>query len=225
MRFGLSNRRGVSSLVLALRQKTWDSIRLEEHVQQLPGGLDVLVGPLGADSARALDVELARVQTRPVPPDVDLLADLGRLEQTTIGQRRILEDSDCALLVVRSDASGLAHARWAIDRLWESGHRRPDLVLFGEGPYSASEAAAALSVSVIDVIPHDPKGASMTSGGPGRPNALLRSPLIAAAKRIVSALFKAYAASPSDITDEGTSVDVGVEREAFNNQPVEARSR
>lgn len=128
-------------------------------------------------------------------------------------------------MVVRSDASGLAHARWAIDRLSESGHRRPDVVLFGEGPYAASETAAALSVSVIDVVPHDPKGASMTSGGPGRPGALLRSPLIASAKRITGTLLKTQGSPSSGITDEGTYVDVGVQREAFNNQPVDASSR
>ena len=67
-RFGLSSKRGWSTWATAVR-RSGTPVAIEPHLQQLPGGLDVLVGSGGSDgsdSARATDEFLATMSDEPV---------------------------------------------------------------------------------------------------------------------------------------------------------------
>src|ERR1700691_2739893 len=71
-RFGLSTRVGMTSLVLTERQGAVATADYRAHLQQLPGGLDVLVAPPGSDAASALDRELGMTASDVIPPECDL---------------------------------------------------------------------------------------------------------------------------------------------------------
>jgi len=177
---------------MAQRQNSGDQADPGCHTQRLPGGLEVLVGAVGADSAAALDHELTRVPKRLVELGGDSIWDCGRMAQATGGQQRILSEADHILLLSRPDATGLANVRWALTRTKgiEGGGAisNVSLILVGEGPYSATDAAHALGVEVLGVIPRDPRAAAIACGTPGKMRAFATSPLVAAARVIVERL-------------------------------------
>ena len=58
-RFGMSAKRGMTSLVLESRSSQGSALpNVERHLQRLPGGLEVLVGAVGASAARMVDDQL-----------------------------------------------------------------------------------------------------------------------------------------------------------------------
>lgn len=192
VRFGLPTDVGMTSLVVAHRHgsTTDEPAPAEEHIQELPGGLAVLVGPAGADAGAALDRELARVGLHGLTV-MDVVADCGRLDPHATGQLRVLRDAECVVLVVAPTPSGIAHARWGADRvraLRTSDAPPPRLVVSGDGPFRAADVADALGLGLWAAVPRDPAAASMLRGEPGPRRALARSPLVAAAHRLVPAL-------------------------------------
>jgi MinD-like ATPase involved in chromosome partitioning or flagellar assembly len=189
IRFGLSTKNGMANLVLAHRHGPTSVSNLDEQIQRLPGGLEVLVGPVGSDSASALDDELPSVLSHLLPGDADVLVDCGRFVPGARGQSRLLSDSEIVLVVTRPDASGLTHTRWLLEKLLEKlrPHQRfsmPRLVLVGEGTFSPSEISHTLGIEVFDVVPTDPRAAAVISGVPGRAHTFARSSLLSCAKRL-----------------------------------------
>ena len=190
-RFGLSTRVGMTSLVLTERQRVVDPTGHRTHVQQLPGGLDILVAPAGADSATALDIELGTSSFGVVTEDCDLLADCGRLLPGTIGQEKMIRSADKNLLLVRPDVAGIAHARWAACRIRELSRSVTLVVIVGTGAFKPSAVAEELEVNVLGVVPFDPRAAQMACGEPGTAKEFIRSDLVAFAREIVSVLVEA----------------------------------
>jgi len=185
VRFTLYARRGMTSLVLARRQGAPNDTDLASHIQCLPGGLEVLVGPPGAGSASTLDHEIAKMQGPVFPAEADLIVDCGRIVPGASGQRRLLVEADRLLVLARPDASGLANARWAIDRMRELDRAAvTSLILVGEGPFSAREASVDLGTDVLEVVPSDSRGAGVACGVPGKTRVFARSPLVTSARRI-----------------------------------------
>ncbi|HUC37896.1 MAG TPA: hypothetical protein VMR97_12340 [Acidimicrobiales bacterium] len=199
VRFGLNPRRGMTSLILARRQRGEGVIELSPHLQPLPGGLEVLVGPMGPDAATALDQELAKLPESLFPLEADTIVDCGRVLPSAAGQRTVLERADKILVLASADSSCLAHARWALERMG-TVVGRPDatgLVLTGEKQFSANEVSETLGVEIYGNIPHDPRGAAAACGVPSRAGAFARSSLIAAARGIVHRIL------PPDASDVG----------------------
>jgi len=123
-RFGLSAKRGMSSLMLDARHAVIGSVQLLDHVQCLPGGLEVLTGPTGAGAARTVDAALADCLKHLVSPQAwsdgdprDLLLDCGRIQPGAQGQVAALGIADHVLLVVRPTLEALASARWIAESL------------------------------------------------------------------------------------------------------------
>lgn len=215
-RFGLNSRRGMSSLLLAKRQEQAKDVSLAPHSQRLPGGLEVLVGPVGADSAIALDYELAKISGPVFPPRCDSLVDCGRVVPSAPGQRRILQTSDHLLFVARPDASGLAHTRWALERLgMTDSDGITSLVLVGGGEFSSREASRALGVTVSEVVPNDPEGAGVICGAPGKPRAFARSSLLASARRVAERLIHGACGS----SGARASTDADISHVASEEEP------
>jgi hypothetical protein len=190
-RFGLATDPGVTSLVLALRHGPPDDVSAVagEHAQQLPGGLAVLVGPIGGDAGAALDRELAQVSLSSIETR-DVLVDCGRLDAQSAGQHCVLRDADGALLVVTPDPSGVARGRWALDRLagLRKGSASVGIAVAGEGIFRPGDVADALGAAVLGVVPRDDVAAGMLAGGSGAQRALARSRLVTFAKRLAPAL-------------------------------------
>lgn len=191
-RFSLPTEIGMTSLVLALRSHhgSADPCSPVDHVQQLPGGLHVLVGPVGADAAVALDRELAAVPVELLAGQADVILDCGRLGSQSTGQRRMVCEADRVVLVARPDAGSIAHGRWAAERvaaLRPTG-MPPALVLVGTGVFRPEDVAGAVGTGMLGVVPDDGAAAAMLAGEPGTQRALARSSLVVAAKRLVREL-------------------------------------
>ncbi|MHB8328479.1 MAG: hypothetical protein ACYDD6_02425 [Acidimicrobiales bacterium] len=196
-RFGLSTEVGMTSFVVARRQTGSSEEPLHhqpewfptEHVQSLPGGLHVLVGPVGGDAAFALDREIGVLAADSFAPGSDVLLDCGRLAPQAPGQQRVLAEVALAVLVVRPDASSVAQARWALERLSDLRGGRPvALVTMGNGPFRSHDIADVLEVELLAAIPRDDAAAALVCGEPGATRALTRSPVVTVARRIVAKL-------------------------------------
>jgi hypothetical protein len=202
-RFGLSARLGMTSLVLAERQRVEQTSDWRKHLQQLPGGLDVLVAPAGADSAMALDHELGMSSSVLAPGDWDLLADCGRLLPGAVGQERMIRTADVVLVLVRPDVAGVAHARWATSRIGELSSFPPSVVIVGTGVFTPAEVGEELDVNVLGTAPFDPRAASMAAGAPGTAREFVRSGLVGFAREIVSSLTESAPVDASSIHGTG----------------------
>lgn len=195
-RFGIPIEPGLTSWVLDQRASESQAARILSHTQVLPGGLKVVVGPVGADTSVALDRELGSVDNdgswvRHLADVADLVLDAGRFNPQSSGQQQILRCADNVVIVSRCDASAVAHGKWLVDTLsaMRSGSSRPAcLLVVGEGPFSSDECARVLGCPLIGTLPIERDAASMLSGEPGRNRALARSSLVRIARRIASQL-------------------------------------
>ena len=195
-RFGLSPHQGMASLAVARRHRGQHG-GLDPHVQHLPGGLEVLAGPVGTGAASALDRELGRGVDGLFSPNTDVIADCGRLRPDAPGQEAILRAADTVLLVLRPDVAGLAHAFSACSEIESIGRTSPSsLVLVGGGPFSVAEVEEALRARVAVVVPIDVGAAAMASGEPGARRPFRRSRLIRSARALVEEL------EPVEVSDE-----------------------
>ena len=200
-RFGLATDVGMTSLVVAVRHPgSTRDVSLDEHVRHLPGGLSVLVGPVGADAGTALDRELAKTTLDVLAPS-DVVIDCGRFDPRAVGQQQLLRHADLVLLLILPDAGGIAHGRWAADRLLgprddsvHAGHQ-VRLVVVGDGPFRPIEVADSLGLDLFAVVPHDAAAASMLGGQPGAPRLLARSRLVSCAQRLAPMLVSNLEAS------------------------------
>ncbi len=188
-RFGLSQGRGMTSLVLAHRQDPEREPQFSSHVQCLPGGLEVLVAPVSADSAVTLDRELGLVGATALGTVNDVLVDCGRLIQGAPGQGALLQSADLVLLVFRPDVSGVAHVESLIDNLGiltVERHRKLVLLPVGHSTFSTRDVQDAFGVEVLEAAPIDSRAALTLSGAPGSPRTFARSALVSWAGRTVA---------------------------------------
>ena len=189
VRFGLSPRIGMTSLVLARRHRDDTKPSFDAHLQSLPGGLGVLVGPVNPDASGSLDRELSAVGAGIFPESVDVLLDCGRVLGAHGGQRELLQSADRVVVVSRPDIADLAHARWTLDLVRElPGGVEVSLVLVGSGRFGSAEIEHALTARPLGVMPLDVASAAVVCGSPGRAKRFARSPLVAAARQLVDRL-------------------------------------
>jgi MinD-like ATPase involved in chromosome partitioning or flagellar assembly len=198
-RFGLSTKRGMTGHVLSRRQGDLGFSSLDEHLQVLPGGLEVLVGPVGADAARALDDEIGSIVGAVFPSEVDLLVDCGRIVSGAIGQRKLLRESDIILVASAPSPPALVHSKWLID--WveavDAGRERL-LVLIGDGSYPVEEVSGALGHHVDARVPNDPVAAAIACGGSGSRRSFARSPLVTASRTLAERIGSDLGGQPTE---------------------------
>lgn len=222
-RFGLSPRIGVTSSVIDRRTGAHEGAEAsgsdgggdgpgDRHLQRLPGGLEVLVGPVGADSARALDAELARI-----PGSVagaihgDVIFDCGRFDPRASGQQSLLVHVDAVVVLCTLDPATVARTEWLARRFRSE---LPDdvarVVVRGGSAPRAREVAAIVHLPLGGVLPEDRRAARALRGEPGgRP--LTRSALVVAARRMASELATGGdPGAPGSPEDRGPSDPAGV---------------
>ena len=234
-RFGLSAKRGMTSLVLEAR-RSLDTvmINLDDHVQVVPGGLEVLAGPTGAGASNTVDAALpdclerlgVTPESRDPTVDHDLVLDCGRIQSGAVGQSAVIGVSDQVLVVARPTVEAVASTLWIAERLhrsnsqWRSLGKHVDdldvlgrldisrqtemhqsdvlrapvrgagLVLVGNGPVVPSQAATALGLPLLAVIPEDGVAAAALRGEPVLSWRLARSALVDAVRGLVSLLLE-----------------------------------
>jgi MinD-like ATPase involved in chromosome partitioning or flagellar assembly len=197
-RFGLSTRIGMTSLVLTERQGVGQARDFRAHLQQLPGGLDVLVGPTGADSATALDHELGSSASDLASGECDVLADCGRLVPGATGQEKVIRTSDGVLLLVQPTVAGIAHARWATSRIEQLSRGAASVVVVGTGDFRPAEVAEELDAPVMGNVPIDRRAALVVCGAPGTAKEFVRSELVAFAREVAAVLTTSTTVGPAD---------------------------
>ena len=171
-RFRLPESPGLVSLAAAARGRGGtDPNLLDQHTQLLPGGLRVVLGPVGAEQARAALSVLAPGTSSPLrraadQPATTVIADCGRVDPDS-PTFPIIRSADAMLLVARPHDDDLAHVALKLHAA-QQWSRKPCFVLVGDG-YPTAEVSQVLGIPVMGRVPRDDKGAAVLCGqGNGR---------------------------------------------------------
>lgn len=191
-RFGLVGNVGMTSFVLANRQDSGPSTGggnwvgaagVEPHLQRLPGGLEVLVGPPGPEAARIVDAEIGAMPSL-LKLDRDLVVDCGRLVAGAPGQQAVLAVADAVVAVVSDDPADVAILAASGERLRDACGKGFSVAVVTGRRSTAEEIATMVGGKLAAVVPQDPGAAAVVRGCPGRARRLTRAPLVAAATRL-----------------------------------------
>ncbi len=188
-RFGLSSRTGWPSLSSSTR-RSGDAPCVDPHLQELPGGLPVLVGARGSDRRSAHSPEgsiLRSAQVGGGPPGLTLV-DLGRFGEGDDISDSWLDASDAVVLVVRGDACGVVQVHERAEDLIRSGDGRLGIVVVGGGRYGCRQVSEFTGIAPLGEIPFDPSAAGVASGASSAGHRLERSLLWIAAGRLAMAV-------------------------------------
>lgn len=137
-----------------------DTDLLDAYVRPLAGGaLPAVLAPVDGAAVRAALNVLADRAGLLDSADTGrtLVFDLGRVDTDGPGWMW-LTACDRALLVARTDLTGLAHAATLAERL-RASEIRAGLALIDTGPYSPAEAEAVLGLPLLGVLPFHRKHA------------------------------------------------------------------
>ena len=188
-RFRLSAKRGWASYAASSRRL--EGVEpIAAHLQQLPGGLEVMVsGRSGEpDGVREVVVSLLASIDTSVEARCDVIADIGRLLPGECGAEAWLERSTVVAVVVRRDAPSVLHLRDRAAALRSRCRGGVGLVVIGTGPYSGREIEEFTGMPVLGELPDDPDAAEIAGGRPGRASRLSRSMLVMSAHRLAGIL-------------------------------------
>jgi hypothetical protein len=186
-RFQLSARCGWSSFAAACRRHD-GAPPLLPHLQHLPGGQAVLVGPRSALSPESVPslIDLA-IESASSDEAWDLLVDLGRIMPD--GRHAVwLDRADHVVIVAGTDAASVLHVHDQADLLLSRCVGRLGLVLIERKGYGNEEIEEFTGLPVMARVPHDPTAATALTGHPGPRRRLARSPLLASGGRLAVAL-------------------------------------
>ncbi len=200
-RFGLSPRYGMTSLALAQRRTERSDAPFDLHLQSLPGGLEVLVGPVTPDAASSLDREFASVGTAMFPQAIDFLVDCGRVLASAPGQQAIVKAADYVIVISRPDASGLAHALWTLDLVRNLTKGVSSFVVVGSLQFSIEEMERVFRTTLLGAIPRDEKSAALACGTPGRSRRFAKSDLVTSARQLVDQMMSQRAIGDAVISN------------------------
>jgi hypothetical protein len=196
-RFRLSSRIGWPSLISAARRSEPDTL-VESHLQQLPGGLDVLIGTRGnqsSDTDRTMVTALAAASSSSEGP-WDVLVDLGRLFQGDSTAANWLDVSDVVVIGLRSDAASVMQVRERRVATLSQWHDRLALVTIGTHRHPSAEIERFTGIPVLGEIPFDSQAAAVAAGERNGERRLSRSLLCTSAARLATRL----AATPHSAT-------------------------
>jgi hypothetical protein len=184
VRFSLTEEPGLSTWAAARRRDS--AARIDEHTQALPGGLPIVVAPVGPDSASAA----LRVLRGRLPDDRTLILDCGRLAIDSPALP-LFRAADIAVLVMHPELTDIARAEERL-KTFASSMPRLRLRLTGGGPYKAPEVAHTLHLGVAGAFPYDPRSAALLAGHvpplPGRGRDMRSLPILRAATTLAETL-------------------------------------
>ncbi len=232
-RFLLPDSPGLMTLALSARGNNSGILDIDQHVQVLPGGLEVLIGPPNSDAALSLDREvvalsqLIAISTN----DIDLIIDCGRVSPALQSQMAILERADIAIMVSPLDARVVTHAESMITRIntarkrWQ-GEPPVKVVMCGSGGAKPRELADALEAELIGSMPVDNQGAAVACGYPGSTATFAKSQFIKASATIAYEMVNNLETIDRNIIPESTDMSLlpGDPAEDSSNVPTAIRS-
>ena len=203
-RFGLSARCGWPTLATSARREGGGTT-IAPHLQQLPGGLDVLVGTRPSDLPLAKSAEvslLARTWSAPDDP-WDALVDLGRLRQGDDDSQAWLHRSDSVVVVTGSEAASVVQVRERAPALRSRYEDRLGLVVIGSGPHQSVEIEAFTGIRLFGELPSDPVAAGIACGAAGGGRRLMRSLLVTSVSRLSRHLASDAGGNSDSLRDSG----------------------
>jgi hypothetical protein len=189
-RFGLSSRCGWSSAHTAIRREGAIG-DLGPHLQQLPGGLDVLVGtrpptPSGDGDGERTAAGLCEA-AEGMEHGADLLVDLGRLASDE-PVRCWLHRAERVVIVSAADPASVLQVREHAPSLVDRSVGAVGLVLVGAPDHRPEEIADFTGLPVLGTLPFDRETALAVCGAHAPARRVLRSRLVRSATRLASEL-------------------------------------
>jgi hypothetical protein len=137
-----------------------------DHLQRLPAGPVVLLGPPSPDRASAALRTTVRAGMLPVLgalPGLDVLADCGRVDSASPA-RPVLDEADLCLWLARpttQDILGLDHRLQTL----APDPSRCALAVLGRGPYPPEEVARVTGLRLLGCVDDDPRAADRLADG------------------------------------------------------------
>ncbi len=199
-RFRLSSRSGWPSLLAAARRGE-QVTPVDDHLQVLPGGLEVLVGTEGIPRCELERSMATLIATQSRSPDRrrHLLVDLGRIRPDEARTATWLECFDSLVVVARTDPASLVHVRGLLQGLPQRTGGSTGLALVGRGEHADAEVEGFVGLPVMARLPFDPAGAGVAAGAGGGRRRLRRGGLLGAARQLATAV----AGEPRTEADHG----------------------
>ncbi len=212
-RFRLASRIGWPSWIAAARRAR-ETVPIESHLQQVPGGLDVLVGASQLPSAEVI-TEVAPSLLRADSPSGaprDVLIDLGRLSQRDRSAAAWLDLADSVVLCVGGDGASLVQVRDRVLADLSPWSHRVGLAVVGSQDYTGAEMERFTTVPVLVEIPSDPRSAAPVAGRRGGKRRLSRSVLLARTARLASTLALKASSGNTSLPDSACPETTGHQR-------------
>ena len=214
VRTGLAVDPGLASLTVAARTGL-DHQHLRDHVQTLPSGVEVLVGPVAVRHATSTIATIAGPLAALLHADDPGLTvvDVGRVDTADI-IGPFLTVADRVLFVTGSGADDIASARSRVDLLCDHT-RYVTVVATGRDGFGLGAISAALATPDVVRVPWDPRAAARVNTGRPLDRWTTRSAYVRAVAQLIRHL---TSASTRDTNDE----ILLAETSAFSNGLVEA---
>lgn len=186
-RHGLQETPGMSTLAAEARHRMADGL-LSAHLQRLPGGLPLLVGPADpGEATRTLSAVADRLAAVLAETDGDVLVDVGRLRSPGPAVA-LVAAADIVLVVARPRLDELRPLARRLPRVHRESGGHVGLLLVGERPYPSGEVARVLDAPVVGVLPEDTAAAEALNGMQGGARRLRRSLLLRTAREVADRL-------------------------------------
>ena len=200
-RYGLGDTPGLSSLAAVARHGL-DEEAVWRNVQQLPGGVGVLLGPASAEETHAVLRDVAGVLADwcTTQTNVDVVVDCGRIGPASPTVEMLVK-ADAVMVLARGSLDQIRPAAHRLTALQASGVEA-SLLLVGDSPYGSDEVAATLNAEVGGVIAWDPRTAAVLTGARSAVGDLRRSPLVRSAATLADRLASSL---PRSSRSDGTT--------------------
>lgn len=188
-RFHLSSRLGWPSFNAATRRGAVE-LAVDPHLQQLPRGLDVLVGTVGMNGSEAVASMEAFVSSVRAPHNDprDVLVDLGRVMPWESGSMAWVGASDQVVICTRADAASVYQVREKSAAMIERCRGRVGLAVIGKSGYPGRDIAEFTGIPVIGECLLEPVAAAIAGGERPGKRRLRRPSLARCVIELVSAL-------------------------------------
>lgn len=157
------------------------------NVQQLPGGLAVLMGPASPDRCVAALTALNPAglgETLRAIPGVDVIADCGRIDSNSPALP-VVRQANAVVFVVRPTLVDIVGLRGRLETLDLPPATPAGIAVVNFGPHDVDDVAAAFTVPVLGTLEWDPRAASALNEGR---RVLGRSKLLQSAESLAAAL-------------------------------------
>jgi hypothetical protein len=178
---------------------------VRDHVQELPGGLELLLGLPGGDDSEALERRWAPVGALlEAIPDRDVIADCGRIHPLSPTEE-LFPYASALLLVTRPTVDAVAHLRARVEAMDDAP---PIYVAVVTGPADSRSTRqvqavlddAELPATVLGRIAYDPLGAGALAGE--WTDRLSRSWLMRSSRDLAAELAREMTRAAVDVEDE-----------------------